>query len=176
MLQELYQKAFKFAGEKHHDQKVPSSEANYLLHIGNVAMEILVAFTEVPDFDINFAVQVAILHDTIEDTETTFEKIQTLFGERVAKGVLALTKDEQLPKSDRMKDSLLRINQLEREVGMVKLADRITNLQQPPSHWTKEKSLAYLEQAKVISTILSNKNDYLNRRLLQKIADYASYL
>ena len=45
MNQELYQKAMKFAGEKHKDQKVPGTNSNYLLHISNVAMEILVAYS-----------------------------------------------------------------------------------------------------------------------------------
>ena len=40
MIQSIYQKAMKFAGEKHASQKVPGSNANYLLHLSNVAMEI----------------------------------------------------------------------------------------------------------------------------------------
>ena len=177
MLQELYQKAFKFAGEKHSMQKVPGSEANYLLHIGNVAMEILVAYTNDANFDVNYAVQLAILHDTLEDTDTTFEEIQTVFDERIARGVKALTKDEKLPtKPERMADSLTRINQLQKEVGMVKLADRITNLQAPPAHWSKEKCAAYLEEAKIISEVLANKNTYLNQRLLHKIEAYQTFI
>ena len=59
MTQEIYQKAIKFSGEKHKNQKVPGTEANYLVHISNVAMEILVAYMINPlcilnntDFDI----------------------------------------------------------------------------------------------------------------------------
>ena len=49
-IQELYQKAMKFAGEMHHEQKVPGTNANYLLHISNVAMEVLMAYAHKPDF------------------------------------------------------------------------------------------------------------------------------
>ena len=58
MLQYKYQKAIKFAGEVHKAQLVHGSNSNYLLHISNVAMEILVAYQNNKDFDIDFAVQI----------------------------------------------------------------------------------------------------------------------
>ena len=72
MIQELYQKAIKFAGEKHKDQKVPGTNSNYLMHISNVTMEIILAYCANDNFDLSYAVQLAILHDTLEDTETDF--------------------------------------------------------------------------------------------------------
>ncbi|WP_108868733.1 HD domain-containing protein [Aquimarina aquimarini] len=173
MTQELYQKAMKFAGEKHKDQKYPGTNINYLLHISNVAMEVLLAHTSENNFDINFAIQAAILHDTIEDTNTNFEEIKNEFGERIAKAVAALSKDKTLStKEEQMTDSLNRINQLEKEVGIVKLADRISNLQGPPKHWSKEKIIRYHTEAKAISKSLKDKNEYLNNRLEQKIDEY----
>ncbi len=177
MTQEIYLKAMRFAGEKHSKQKVPGTEANYLLHISSVAMEILLAHSYSKDFDLEFALQMAILHDTIEDTDTSYEEVEAAFGILVAKGVLALTKNNSLPsKKERMLDSLNRINRLEKEVGMVKLADRITNLQKPPHYWSKDKSLKYLEEAKIISDALATKNEYLNKRLLDKIREYTKYV
>ncbi|MGS2738197.1 HD domain-containing protein [Sinomicrobium sp. M5D2P17] len=167
----------KFAGEKHGSQKVPGTSSNYLLHISNVAMEILMAYQAKNDFDVDFAIQVAILHDTIEDTTTGFNEIKTEFGEKVASGVLALTKNDNITsKKERMTDSLRRINQSEKEVGMVKLADRITNLQVPPGHWSNDKIAHYLEEAKLIGTTLKNKNRYLNTRLTHKINEYKKYI
>jgi len=176
MIQEHYQKAIKFAGEKHSHQKVPGSSANYVLHLSNVAMEVLVAYQNKADFDLIFAIQLALLHDTLEDTETTFEALTNEFGLAVAKGVQALTKDDTLStKRERMLDSLERINNLEKEVGLVKLADRITNLQQPPSTWKPDKIKAYTEEAVLIAETLQNKNKYLNNRLLHKIETYKKY-
>ncbi|WP_237276429.1 HD domain-containing protein [Tenacibaculum ovolyticum] len=173
MTQELYQKAMKYAGEKHSEQKVPGTNSNYLLHISNVAMEVLMAYHYDNSFDINFAIQTAILHDTIEDTDASFKEIKSEFGEEIAKAVVALTKDEKIPlKQDRMVDSLTRINKLQKEVGLVKIADRITNLQTPPSHWNHQKTVNYCNEAKLISKTLSNKNDYLNKRLDLKIKEY----
>jgi (p)ppGpp synthase/HD superfamily hydrolase len=176
MTQEIYQSAIKFAGEKHKNQKVPGTESNYLLHISNVAMEILLAHKENQDFDLNYAVQLALLHDTLEDTETKLSELEEKFGEKVALGVEALTKNDNLTsKKERMDDSLIRINKLEREVGIVKLADRITNLQNPPEHWGKDKIMNYLNEAKLINKVLKNKNKYLNSRLETKIVEYKNY-
>jgi (p)ppGpp synthase/HD superfamily hydrolase len=176
MLQDVYQEAIRFAGEKHKNQKVPGTESNYLLHLSNVAMEIIVAYKEKNNFDINYAVQLALLHDTLEDTDTDFNELTERFGKRVASGVSALTKDSKLSsKEEKMNDSLNRINELEKEVGIVKLADRITNLQKPPEHWKKDKILNYLDEARLISRTLSNKNEYLNMRLNSKILEYEKY-
>lgn len=177
MIQEIYQKALKFAGEKHAHQKVPGTQANYLLHISSVAMEVLVAYNQKPDFDLTLAVQAAILHDVIEDTDTDYDEVKQAFGERVALAVSALTKNTHLPsKKEQMMDSLNRINQVEKEAGIVKLADRITNLQQPPAHWTKEKAKSYREEAKMIAQVLVGKNEYLHQRLLSQIERYRQYV
>ena len=170
--QTLYQKAIKFAGEKHKDQLVPGSKSNYVLHLSNVAMEILIASHNTPDFDINFSVQVALLHDSLEDTDTTFNELKLNFGIEVAKAVLALTKNKGLPKEQQMQDSLNRITELQPEVWAVKLADRITNLQPPPSHWNTNKKQKYLDQAKLILIELKEGNDYLAKRLKTKIKEY----
>ncbi|MBL3654498.1 HD domain-containing protein [Fulvivirga sediminis] len=177
MIQEIYQRAMKFAGEKHSAQKVPGTEANYLLHISNVAMEVIMAYHYNGNFDLTLAIQVAILHDTLEDTETTYQELVQEFGDKVAQGVQALTKNADLSsKKERMEDSLLRVSQLGREVGLVKLADRITNLQKPPGHWSSDKINGYLAEAQLINEVLSDKNEYLNNRLAVKIKEYQNYL
>lgn len=176
MIQETYQKALKFAGEKHSKQKMPSSQSNYLLHISNVAMEVLISYQNNSNFDCNFAIQVAILHDTLEDTNTSFNELKDEFGEQIALAVLALTKnDGLLTKKEKMLDSLSRIKRLQKEVGLVKIADRITNLQSPPKHWTINKIKNYHEEAQLIAKELNGSNKYLELRLLKKIDDYQMY-
>ena len=176
MTQEIPTEVIKFAGEKHKSQKVPGTDTNYLLHVSNVAMEIILAYQENENFDINYPVQLALLHDTLEDTGTEFEELAKMFGNSVAIGVQALTKNTLLiSKKEKMLDSLIRINQLEKEVGMVKLADRITNLQESPKHWRNDKIQNYLKEAALINKMLLNKNEYLNNRLQTKIAGYKKY-
>lgn len=176
MIQDLYQKTIKFSGIKHHNQKVPDSKANYLVHISNVTMEIFVAYHYEPTFDINFAIQVAILHDVLEDTNTTPKELTVNFGSKITKAVQALTKDASIKdKEEKMIDSLQRINRLSKEVGIVKLADRITNLQAPPKTWNNEKIARYHNISLVLIEYLKGKNDYLFNRFLQKIEAYKKY-
>jgi (p)ppGpp synthase/HD superfamily hydrolase len=173
MIQDNYQKAINFAGTKHALQKVPGLESNYLSHLSCVAMEVMTAYFHTPDFDIVFAVQLALLHDTLEDTDTTFDELIEQFDIKIANGVLALTKNKKLnTKQQQMLDSLERIKRMPNEVGLVKLADRITNLQQPPKHWNHIKKLSYLEEANLILHKLSDKNEYLSQRLKMKIEEY----
>lgn len=174
MTQTLYQAALKFAGELHATQLVPGTSANYLLHLSNVAMEVMVAYQHQSDFDLDLAIQVAILHDSIEDTEATEADIRTRFGDQVAKCVMALTKDDSIPdKSARMAASLRRILATHREAAIVKLADRITNLQPAPAHWPTEKRTYYQEQAQFILSELAGKHSYLETRLAQQIQAYS---
>lgn len=175
-IQTLYQKTILFAAEKHKTQKVPGTDLTYLVHLSNVAMEVLIASNYTAGMDLSFAVQLALLHDTIEDTETTFEEIETNFGSRVATGVNALTKNACLPKRDSMIDSLKRIKQHPKEVWAVKLADRITNLQKPPGHWNNEKKLTYLKEAELILNELSEGNIYLAERLRIQNKDYKKFV
>ena len=173
-IQSLYQKALKFGASKHveQDQKIPGTDLPYVVHLSNVAMEILVAGSFTEGFDIGFAVQVALLHDTLEDTPTEFSELQLEFGKQVADAVLALSKNEQLPKGQQMPDCLHRIKQLQPEVWAVKMADRITNLQPPPAHWDSNKRKLYKKEATLIHAALAGGNAYLAERLEMKIKDY----
>lgn len=174
-MQTPFQKALAFAATKHTDQKVPGTELPYVCHLSNVAMEVFVAALNTNDFDVSLAVQVALLHDTLEDTATTFDELADIFGKEVADGVSALTKDKNLPKGQRMQDSLERVRKQTREIWAVKMADRITNLQPPPKHWNLEKKGDYLEEARVIHGSLKDGNKYLAEQLRLKIEEYGAY-
>lgn len=170
--QDLYLKAIRFAGEAHAGQKIPGSELPYVVHISNVCMEIMAAVcsgeTDYPDL----AIQCALLHDVIEDTEKTHNEIKQIFGADVADGVLALTKNKNIKKESRMADSIERIKLQPREIWMVKLADRITNLQPPPPRWSKEKIDNYRLEADYILKHLGSASPALSQRLAEKIDNY----
>ncbi|WP_395142924.1 HD domain-containing protein [Armatimonas sp.] len=93
--------------------------------------------------DNTLAVLCALLHDTLEDTALAPDVLESVFGPAVLAGVQALTKNDGLPKDQRMADSLRLILAQPPLVAWVKLADRITNLQTPPAHWDTEKIAAY---------------------------------
>jgi len=177
-LQDSYQKAIRYAAEKHAEkqQTLPDSIIPYAVHLSNVAMEILVAAQHSKNFDTEFAVQVALLHDVLEDTAVTAEELTTEFGNHVTTGVQALTKNKSLPKEEQMKECLQRLKNCSPEVRAVKLADRITNLQKPPSSWTTEKKQNYLQEAELILKELRGTNEFLEKRLELKIEEYRGYI
>ena len=71
-----------------------------------------------------------------------------------------------------MADSLRRIWEQPREVAMVKLSDRITNLQPPPVHWSREKIAAYADEAQEIYDALADASPFLAARFREKLAEY----
>jgi (p)ppGpp synthase/HD superfamily hydrolase len=169
---EGYLAALRFAAEAHAGQTVPGTRLPYLLHVTSVAMEVIGAVRLEAERDEELAVQCALLHDVVEDTPKTLEQVRAAFGSAVAAGVAALSKDAALPKGEQLEDSLRRIREQPAAVWMVKLADRITNLQPPPAHWSPEKIAGYREEAIVILRTLGDASTVLARRLSQKIDGY----
>jgi (p)ppGpp synthase/HD superfamily hydrolase len=178
--QDLFKRALEFAAQVHRDQKVPGSGFPYVVHVAKVAMEVLAATEEDEGAVRNLALACALLHDTVEDSgpaeqASIRERIRAEFGPEIADGVDALTKDDRLPKAERMADSLRRIRQHPRAVWLVKLADRITNLEPPPPSWSIEKCIAYAAEARAILETLGDASDRLRRRFEQKLTEYEAY-
>ena len=174
--QSTFKKAFEYAALKHQGQKVPGTKLPYLVHVTNVAVEVLMAGMNTSGFDLEFGVSVALLHDVMEDTEANYLELKDLYGERIAEGVLALTKFSNLEKSEQMENSLDRIKMLEKEVWAVKLADRLVNLQAPSLKWTHEKRKKYKEGSENILNELASANEYLALRLKMAIDKYTLYV
>ncbi len=176
--QENYIEVLNFAAIAHGEQKTPKG-LPYLAHITCVAMEVINACekSNLDEEKSNIAISCALLHDVIEDANITYDELYVKFGEKVANGVEALTKDKTLAsKQEQMKDSIERLLAQPYEVQMVKLADRITNLGIPPKHWDNEKIKKYQKEAGFILSCLGNSNIYLAERLKEKIENYNNYI
>ncbi len=171
--------AWSFVARAHVGQLVPGSELPYVAHIGAVAMEVTHAIAQRaqlgdPVAQPDLAVVAALLHDVVEDTKISLGAVRERFGDAVAAGVEALTKNPEVgDKPAQMRDSLARITEQPREIWMVKLADRITNLQPPPHHWSADKIDRYREEAREIHARLAPACAVLGPRLLAKIEAYA---
>lgn len=175
------QEAWKLASSLHDGQKYggvnKGEKVEYINHIGSVVFEVLNAINYTDDFNADLAIHCALLHDTIEDTDFNYTKAEELFGKEVADGVLALTKNEaNLPKEERMLDSLNRIKLQPKEVWAVKMADRICNLYAPPFYWNDDKKKGYIFEARVVLEYLQEGNEYLAQRLKEKIEAYHKYI
>tara|TARA_R110000796_G_scaffold23576_3_gene67476 strand:+ start:5696 stop:6244 length:549 start_codon:yes stop_codon:yes gene_type:complete len=176
--QDAYLKAWNSASAIHMGQTIPGSEIPYINHLGLVCMEATAAIAATQNIkQPNLFIVCALLHDSIEDTKTTFKDIEHEFGTDVASGVLALSKNEELSsKKEKMEDSIRRIKEQPIEIWMVKLCDRITNLQPPPKHWDTDKILKYRDEAYYILKQLGEANHFLADRLLIKINTYSKYI
>ena len=92
--------AVHFAADKHRDQRRKGVEASpYINHPIQVA-ELIARVGDVDDVTVLIA---AVLHDTVEDTETTFEELEEVFGPKVRDLVAEVTDDKSLPKAKRKK-------------------------------------------------------------------------
>lgn len=170
-----YVAALEFAAARHRTQLVPGTDLPYVVHVVSVAAEVIATLAESRVDQPDLAVQCALLHDTIEDTGTRYEEVAAAFGTEVADGVVALSKDEALPKAERMTDSLRRIRLQPREIWIVKLADRITNLSEPPAYWSAEKRVAYRDEAIAIAEALGPASRPLDARIRERIVAYARH-
>ncbi|MDO8330099.1 MAG: HD domain-containing protein [Fluviicoccus sp.] len=150
----LILKAAAFAAEKHRDQRRKDPEASpYINH--PIALANLLAAQGVTRPEVLCA---ALLHDTIEDTETTPEELEAHFGAHIAAIVLEVTDDKNLPKAERKQQQIDHAPHASIEAKLVKLADKICNLRDilhsPPAGWPLERQLEYFEwAAQVISGV-----------------------
>jgi guanosine-3',5'-bis(diphosphate) 3'-pyrophosphohydrolase len=96
----------------------------------------------------------AILHDTIEDTQTTEQEIAARFGSAIASVVLELTDDKNLPKLQRKAAQVARAAAATRNARLVRLADKICNLRDvadsAPVGWSVARCREYFDWARSV--------------------------
>ena len=149
----LILKAAEFAAEKHRHQRRKDAHASpYINHPIQLA-KLLANEGGVTDANVLCA---ALLHDTIEDTETTAEELRALFGDAITDIVLEVTDDKALSKEDRKRLQIEHAPHVSHQAKLVKLADKICNLRDiisaPPAKWALERKQEYFDwAAKVVA-------------------------
>jgi len=137
--------ALHFAADKHRDQRRKGAEASpYVNHLIEVA-ELLAREGGVTDV---ITLQAAILHDTLEDTETTVAELDAHFGMEVRRIVEEVTDDQILSKAERKRLQIVHARHLSERAKLVKLADKIANLRSllhaPPVQWSLKQKREYV--------------------------------
>lgn len=161
----------KFAAEKHAQQRRKNADATpYINHPIEVA-EHLARVGGVTDEDVLVA---ALLHDTIEDTGTTAEEIESSFGSRVVAIVLECTDDKRLEKAERKRLQIVNAPKKSPDAKCVKIADKTCNLASilvdaPPS-WSLRRQREYFEWAEQVIHGLLGVNEQLDRRVKEVLA------
>ncbi len=140
LLNVIHFSAFKHRDQRRKDQPLspyinhPLEVARLLWEVGGVRDEATLA--------------AAILHDTIEDTDTTSDEIRQAFGEEVLNLVLEVTDDKSLPKMRRKRLQIEHAPRISFKAKLIKLADKISNvndlLYSPPRRWSFPRKQQYL--------------------------------
>jgi guanosine-3',5'-bis(diphosphate) 3'-pyrophosphohydrolase len=146
--QALLLEAVAFAADKHRNQRRKDAEASpYINH--PIALASVLKREGVDDVAVLCA---ALLHDTIEDTNTTADELRVRFGEIITSVVLEVTDDKNLEKSERKRLQVAHAHALSGRAKLVKLADKICNVYDmvaaPPAKWSPERKREYLDWAK----------------------------
>lgn len=143
--------ALSFAAYKHRNQRrKDTAKTPYINHPIAVA-NILLNEAGITDEVVLIS---ALLHDTVEDTETSFEEIEQQFGTQIKNVVAEVTDDKSLPRAKRKQAQIDHASKLSDRAQLVKLADKTANLRDmasaPPDGWSASRVDDYLEWGKQV--------------------------
>jgi guanosine-3',5'-bis(diphosphate) 3'-pyrophosphohydrolase len=156
-------KALAFSAKKHTKQRRKDlDQSPYINH--PIALANILSKRGIVDGNVLCA---AILHDTIEDTETTEKELIEEFGKKITSIVLEVTDDKNLEKSVRKQKQIEHAATISHEAKLVKLADKIANLtdilDSPPSDWSMERKNEYFQWAKAVVNNLRGTHSGLEK-------------
>src|ERR1017187_9549711 len=138
-------KAIAFAADKHRHQRRKDAEASPYINHPIAVAAVLAAEGDVSDEATLIA---AALHDTVEDTQTTFVELEKHFGSEVAGLVRELTDDKSLEKTERKRLQIEHAKNSSIRAKQLKIADKICNIRDitdaPPVDWTLQRRRDYL--------------------------------
>ena len=161
---DIFIKAVAFAADKHRNQRRKDAAASPYINHPIALVNVLANEGGITNNDVLCA---AMLHDTIEDTETTEAELRLAFGDKITAIVLEVTDDKSLDKATRKQQQIEHAPHISIEAKMVKLADKICNLRDilatPPAGWPLERKLAYFEWANDVVAGLRGTNIKLER-------------
>jgi guanosine-3',5'-bis(diphosphate) 3'-pyrophosphohydrolase len=144
-------RALAFAADKHRDQRRKDAAASPYINHPIALANVLVREGRVSEPDV---IAAALLHDTLEDTQTSPAELRAAFGERVACIVAEVTDDKSLPKAERKRLQIEHAAAISREAKLVKLADKICNLrdmaEHPPASWDLARRREYFDWARAV--------------------------
>lgn len=134
-----------FAADRHRHQRRKDAEASPFINHPLSLSDILVNEGGVSDA---LVIAAALLHDTVEDTETTLEELHARFGAEVAGIVAEVSDDKSLPKQERKRLQIVHAPHASPRAKLVKLADKIANLRdlaaRPPHDWPEARRADYI--------------------------------
>jgi guanosine-3',5'-bis(diphosphate) 3'-pyrophosphohydrolase len=164
--------AMEFAAHKHTDQKRKGKRAEpYVNHLVEVA-RLLADATSGEDPAL---VAAGLLHDTVEDTDTTFAELEREFGAEVAGLVQEVTDDKNLKKEVRKRLQIEMAGKKSPRARLIKIADKTSNLRSilasPPTDWSTQRKREYFDWAAAVVARCRGINAQLEQRFDQAYAE-----
>lgn len=160
---DLFIKALRFASDKHMTHRRKGCDSvPYINHLIKVA-EILYTIGDENNEEILAA---AILHDTLEDTDTTFEELNSIFGTRIAELVREVTDDMSLSYEDRKRHQIKNAIFISNDARKLKIADKISNIKdilELPLNWSNRRKRQYIDWAEQVITNCRGVNPKLDQ-------------
>lgn len=143
--------AIAFAADKHRNQRRKDAAASPYINHPIALANVLANEAGIDDERVLIA---AILHDTVEDTETTAQELVRHFGQEIADIVLEVTDDKSLLKAERKQRQIDHAPTISRRAKLVKLADKICNLRDiagsSPAGWSLRRKQDYFDWSKAV--------------------------
>ncbi|HUS40754.1 MAG TPA: HD domain-containing protein [Pirellulales bacterium] len=140
--------AASFAAEKHRDQRRKDAEASPYINHPLAVAQLLAVDGAVVDIQLLSA---ALLHDTVEDTETSLEEVAERFGHETSMLVAEVTDDKSLRKEDRKRLQIENAPHKSDRAKMLKMADMTCNIRDvhsiSPEQWDQDRKATYLNWA-----------------------------
>ena len=144
-------KAAAFAAEKHRHQRRKDAEASPFINHPLAVATVLAVEGGVTDEPILVA---ALLHDTVEDTQTSLEELEKTFGPTVRNLVAEVTDDKSLPKQTRKDLQVEHAPESSERAKQLKIADKICNVRdiatRPPAGWPEQRKAEYLDWTRCV--------------------------
>lgn len=167
----LILRAINFAARKHRDQRRKDEEASpYINH--PIAVSLLLA--EIGGITDPEVLSAAILHDTIEDTDTKPEELEAVFGIRIRKLVEEVTDDKSLLKARRKQLQIEHASHISPDAVLIKLGDKIANVldvtHSPPANWDLQRRKEYLDWAEAVVSNCTKVNTALEQYFVNVLA------
>jgi len=160
----LFLRAVAFAAEKHRLQRRLDVEASAYINHPIALANVLKSEGGISDPIVLCA---ALLHDTIEDTKTTYEELRKEFGPEIADVVAEVTDDKDLQKEARKRAQVEHAHLKSPRAKLVKLADKICNLrdmvERPPAEWSLGRKQEYFDWARSVIDRLRGSHGTLER-------------
>jgi (p)ppGpp synthase/HD superfamily hydrolase len=160
----LVMRAADFAARRHVGQRRKGVAGEpYVNHL----LEVAALLAEATGGGDAMLLAAALLHDTLEDTDTEYEELAARFGPDIAALVAEVTDDKSLPKAERKRRQIESAPTASPRAKLLKIADKTSNVRalivSPPTNWDLARVAEYIDWAEAVVARCRGQSAMLDR-------------